>query len=94
MDISQSKLSNIENGTTKAVGFVLLDKVCQTFDVGYDYFAGNKQEHKVKHNHGGVAGNNYGTINNHTDAEIVLEIVKKHIQELFSNLEKDLRDKT
>lgn len=31
LEISQTKLSNIENGTTKAVDFEMLNKVCKVY---------------------------------------------------------------
>lgn len=44
LEISQTKLSNIENGTTKKVGVTLLNKVCAFFKVDFEYFLDNKKE--------------------------------------------------
>jgi len=79
LSISQTKLSNIENGTTKAVDFEMLNKVCEFFGVGFDYFLENKQTNKVKQNEGGVVGNNFGTINNFP--ENILTQIKLLIEE-------------
>lgn len=38
LDISQTKLSNIENDSTEKVDFVLMDKICQIFSVDFSYF--------------------------------------------------------
>lgn len=38
LDISQSNLSRIENGTVEKVDFLLMQKVCDFFDVESDYF--------------------------------------------------------
>jgi transcriptional regulator with XRE-family HTH domain len=43
LEISQTKLSNIENGTTKKVGVQMLNKVCDFFGVDFDYFFDKKQ---------------------------------------------------
>ncbi len=43
LEISQTKLSNIENGTTKKVGVKLLNKACDFFKVDFDYFFDKKQ---------------------------------------------------
>lgn len=86
LDISQTKLSNIENGTTKAVDFEMLNKVCAFFGVDFEYFLENKQVNKVKQNEGGVVGNNFGTINNFP--ENILTQIKLLIKE---NQDKSLR---
>jgi transcriptional regulator with XRE-family HTH domain len=64
LSISQTALSNIENGVTKKLDFKLMDKICKEFDVGFDYFIDDKHVNKVKENEGGVVGTNNGTINN------------------------------
>ncbi|MBC9798092.1 helix-turn-helix transcriptional regulator [Sinomicrobium sp. FJxs] len=91
LDISQTKLSNIESGTTKAVDFELVNKVRNLFEVSFEYFTETRQSHKKKHNQGKVAGNNYGTINNHPTPEALLKQVKALIGESLSKLERELR---
>ncbi len=54
LEISQTKLSNIENGKTKKVGVKMLNKVCAYFDVNFDYFIENKQTNIAKLNHENV----------------------------------------
>ncbi len=78
LEISQTKLSNVQNGTTKAVDFEMLNKVCEIFGVEFEYFRENKQVNKVKQNEGGVVGNNFGTINNFP--ENILSQIKLLIQ--------------
>ena len=64
LGISQTALCDIESGKTKKIDFLLMDKVCEEFDVDFDYFREEPQINKVKKNVGGVVGNNNGTINN------------------------------
>lgn len=62
LKISQSKLSNIENGQTKSVDFLLMDKVCRYFDKDFEYFIeGIQQINNVEKIDGSI--NNHGTIN-------------------------------
>ena len=38
LGISQSKLCHIESNEDKSIDFVLMHKVCQFFEVGFDFF--------------------------------------------------------
>ncbi|WP_396195311.1 helix-turn-helix domain-containing protein [Flavobacterium sp.] len=38
LGISQSKLCNIESNEDKSIDFILMHKVCQFFEVGFDHF--------------------------------------------------------
>lgn len=63
LDISQSNLSRIENGTVEKVDFLLMQKVCDFFDVESDYFMETETViNDVQNNHGVVY--NKGVFNN------------------------------
>lgn len=38
LGISQTKLCNIESNEDKSIDFILMNKVCHYFDVGFNYF--------------------------------------------------------
>ena len=38
LNISQTALSEIESGKTKKVDFLFMHKVCEVFNVGFEYF--------------------------------------------------------
>lgn len=59
--IAQTTLVSIESGETKKVNFLLMDKICKEFNVGFDYFTSNNQNNKIKNLNGSI--NNHGTIN-------------------------------
>ena len=64
LHISQAKLSNIENGKTETIDFILMDHVCKVFDKDFEFFTENTtQINKVKRNECSVVGSNHGTIN-------------------------------
>jgi transcriptional regulator with XRE-family HTH domain len=100
LNISQTKLCNIESNDDKMIDFALMDKVCRYFEVGFDYFLNEKQINKVEKNDGGVVGSNFGTINNFPESileqitiliednkskAIKIEELEKKIQELIPN---------
>lgn len=79
LGISQATLSNIESGETKKIDFLLMDKVCQEFEIDFSYFIkGDKHINKVKQNNGGaVVSCNNGTINNFPES--IVEQIQKLI---------------
>ncbi len=81
LGIAQTTLSNIESGQTQKIDFVLMDKICNEFNVDFEYFTEGKQVNKIKKNDGSVAviGNNQGTIN--LFPEDLIEQLKKIIEE-------------
>jgi transcriptional regulator with XRE-family HTH domain len=40
LGISQTKLCHIESNEDKSIDFILMNKVCHYFEVGFDYFLG------------------------------------------------------
>lgn len=84
LDISQTKLSNIENGNTKSIDYILMDKVCKFFDVEFDYFLENStQTNNIQKNKGTIA---YSVKNINNYPENLIDELKKIID---SNREKD-----
>ena len=80
LQISQAKLSNIENGKTESIDFILMDKVCKVFDKNFDFFTENiTQINKMKRNENGVIGYNHGTIN--LFPENIIDEIKKLIEQ-------------
>jgi transcriptional regulator with XRE-family HTH domain len=82
LEISQTRLSNIENEQTQKIDFLLMDKVCHYFDKDFEFFT--KREEQVnnidnKKGSVGVVGNNHGTIN--LFPENIIDEIKKLISE-------------
>jgi len=64
LDISQSNLSRIENGTVEKLDFLLMQKVCDVFDVDADYFLEDGTIiNDIETNNGIVLNNNNGIVN-------------------------------
>ncbi len=80
LHISQAKLSNIENGKTESIDFILMDNVCKVFDKDFEFFTENTtQINRVKHNNNGAVVNNHGTIN--LFPENIIDEIKKLIEQ-------------
>jgi transcriptional regulator with XRE-family HTH domain len=80
LDISQTKLHNIESGHSQKIDFLLMDKVSKFFEKDFDYFVNDKVvNNNVKENNGQISCDNV-TINNNYP-ESLLEEVKKLIDE-------------
>jgi transcriptional regulator with XRE-family HTH domain len=87
LNISQSELSKIENGQTKKIDFLLMDKVCIYFEKDLNYFTTNDNilNKNVDKNEGSVVGFNNGTTN--FFLKNIIDEIKKLIEE---NKQKDL----
>ncbi len=71
--ITQKSVSNIEAGET-IPDFLLMDKVCKIFNVGFEYFLSEvKQTNNVNHNNGTIAYS-VGNINNTWTEDILKRI--------------------
>ena len=76
--ISQSKLSNIENGQTKSIDFLLMDKVCHYFEKDFEFFIENtSQINNIKKLDGRI--NNHGTIN--LFPELIISEIRKLVED-------------
>jgi transcriptional regulator with XRE-family HTH domain len=76
--ISQSKLSNIENGQTKSTDFLLMDKIANYFEKDFDFFIEPfNQVNHIKKLDGSI--NNNGTIN--LFPEIIISKIRKLIED-------------
>jgi transcriptional regulator with XRE-family HTH domain len=80
LNISQTKLCNIESNDDKMIDFALMDKVCRYFEVGFDYFLNEKQINKLEKNDGGVVGSNYGNVYHYSDK--IAEQIKSLVAEI------------
>lgn len=88
--IAQTTLCNIESGITKKVDFALMDKICQEFNVDFDYFLDGKQINNVEKNEGTIAYH-VGTINHLSEKliqqyEIRIEELKLTVLELKATI--------
>jgi transcriptional regulator with XRE-family HTH domain len=78
LHISQSELSKIENGQTKKIDFLFMDRVCSFFEKDFEFFTENDHQiNNIKKLDGSV--NNHGTIN--FFPENIIEEIKKLIEE-------------
>ena len=83
LDISQTKLSNIENDSTEKVDFVLMDKICQIFSVDFSYFLEpEKQINTIKDNNHSVVLLNSNHVNVTFPYDVILEQVKLLIDDV------------
>lgn len=83
LDVSQTKLCNIENDATEKIDFALMDKVCQIFNVDFNYFLEpDKKINNINDNKGIVVMNdNHGTISLPISPETLIEQLKLIIEE-------------
>lgn len=84
--IGQTTLSNLENGYTDKVDFLLMDKICKLFEVDFKYFTEENNVFHVTNNKGGNNGNiiNYGTIQN--CPENFIEQIKIIVEGYYKNI--------
>ncbi len=76
--VSQTTIHEIISGKTKKVDFLLMQKVCEVFSVGFEYFLEDNPIYNVKKNVGAV-GNN-ATVNNYNASEGIIENMLKRIE--------------
>lgn len=79
LDVSQSYLSKIENGTIEKLDFLFMQKVAEFFKVEPQYFMDDQVfQNIVDNNHSSAFGNPYSTITiNNTFAD---DLVKSLVQ--------------
>ena len=75
LNISQARLSSIENGGTEKIDYLIIDRVCQIFGVKHEYFREDSQinNYNIKVNKGNVSTNHFGNIYQCPD-ELILTI--------------------
>jgi len=87
LDVSQSYLSKIENGTIEKLDFLFMQKVAEFFKVEPQYFMDDQIfQNIVDNNHSSAFGNPYSTItiNNTVTDDLVKSLVQN--QEQISQL--------
>lgn len=81
LDISQTSLSEIESGKTKKIDFLLMNKICEIFDVDFEYFLNkdsfNFSFEKIEKTKGGNIGCKIETINNNFPEGIIENMIKR-----------------
>lgn len=96
LDISQSTLSKIENGTVGKIDFIFMQKVCDYFEVHQDYFLDGKKiineihsNNRVSYHKGNI--NTFpeellkNVMNNQEQITKLIEIQNKLIKKLLNN---------
>lgn len=77
LNVGQTSVSNFE--ANKSIpDFLVMQKVCEVFEVGFDYFVEDNQIYNVKKNLGAVGNNS--TVNNYNIPEDILENILKRIE--------------
>ena len=79
LGVSQKAIHDIISGKTQKIDFLFMHKVCEVFNVGFDYFLDDNQTYNVKKNLGGAVGNN-ATVNNYNTPEGILENMLKRLE--------------
>ncbi|NJM79382.1 MAG: helix-turn-helix transcriptional regulator [Flavobacterium sp.] len=75
LNIAQTSISNFE--ANKSIpDFLVMQKVCEVFDVNFDYFSEDKKSFKVKKNVAGIVGD-HATINNNIPEGILENMLKR-----------------
>lgn len=66
LDTTQGNICKIESGLTEKIDFIFMQKVCEFFEVDFNYFLEPTIQNNVNKNRGGAVGNNNSniTINN------------------------------
>lgn len=85
LGIGQTTLCAIESGDTKKVDFLLMQKICNEFQVDLSYFIEDKQVNNIKKNIGTIA---YSVNNINNFPENLIEQVTKLVED---NKNKDLK---
>ena len=85
LNISQSTLSFIENGETKKIDFLMMEKVCNLFNVDLEYFTTDNHIHiDVKEaTNSNVSFKNKKSIVNNNFPENLIEQIKKIVEENY-----------
>jgi len=93
LEVSQTKLHNLETGNLQKVDFLLMDKICEVFKKDFSYFLEHGVVNNVEENHGQISCENF-TVNNFP--ENILEAIQKLIDDnhekskIIETLQKDL----
>ena len=85
LNISQSTLSFIENGETKKIDFLMMENVCNLFNVDLEYFTTDNYIHiDVKEaTNSNVSFKNKKSIVNNNFPENLIEQIKKIVEENY-----------
>jgi len=83
LDVSQSYLSKIENGTIEKLDFIFMQRVADYFKVEPKYFLEDQiVQNNSDNNHNSAVGNIYSTvtINTNIDQELFKTVMQNHEQ--------------
>jgi transcriptional regulator with XRE-family HTH domain len=83
--VSQTKIHDIISGKTQKIDFQFMQKICEIFNVEFEYFVEEKSIIKIKKNSGFAVGN-HNTINIQSH-EGILENMLKRIDALEKKLD-------
>lgn len=85
LDVSQASLCRIESGHTDKVDFMLMQKVCDFFDVKFEYFLEDSFSQENKNSAISIFGNS--TVNNSVP-ENFIELVIQNQKQISEMLDK------
>lgn len=78
LGVSQKAIHDIVSGKTQKIDFLFMNKVCEFFNVDFNFFLDAEQIFNVENNNGGAVGN-YTTIN--TISEKLIEQYENRLLE-------------
>lgn len=84
--VSQTKIHDIVSGKTQKIDFLFMQKVCEIFEVDFEYFVEEKPIFNLKKNTGFAVGNN-NTINIQAPEGILENMLKRieNLEKMFQN---------
>ncbi|WP_445721580.1 helix-turn-helix domain-containing protein [Flavobacterium sp.] len=83
LNVAQTSISNFEANKT-IPDFLVMQKVCEVFEVGFEYFVEENQVYNVNKNLGAVGNNS--TVNNYTMPKDLLENILKRIEAIEKSI--------
>ena len=77
--VSQTKIHEIVSGKTKKVDFLFMHKVCEVFEVGFEYFVENENEKYVfkKNQNNNIVVGKIEVLNNNMPEGILENMLKR-----------------
>jgi transcriptional regulator with XRE-family HTH domain len=84
-NVSQTKIHDIISGKTQKIDFHFMQKICEIFNVDFEYFMDGKSIIKIKKNSGFAVGD-HNTINIQTP-EGILESMLKRIESIEKRID-------
>jgi len=87
LDISQGQLCKIESGTVEKIDFLLMDKICNFFDVDFQYFLNDNFSQTNQENKNSAISIFGNPVVNNSLPEIVIESIIKNQEQITKLIE-------